>query len=189
MQKDIHTEDSPLDNKIVYQDSLPLSISLAQAADNLSSSEQRKNLELLRAYWIFHETASDDLKEHPELHAHLERIELKLDMQSEMLGMLLHQSIKLPEVQTFSLGAEHFLTMLDHPYPLDSIMRIELFLLMEYPKPLVLFAKLVAQEPLDDGYQSRFEFHGLDAASTDMLEKIIFRHHRRQIAHLRHKKP
>lgn len=189
MQKDIHTEDSPLDNKIVYQDSLPLSISLAQAADSLSSSEQRTNLDVLRAFWSFHETTADDLKEHPELHAHLERIELKLDMQSEMLAMLLRQSIKLPDVQSFSLGAEYFLTTLDSPYPVDSIMRIELFLLMGYPRPLVFFAKLLAQETVDGAYQCRFGLQGLDMEAVDLLEKILFRHHRRQIAHLRHKKP
>ncbi|MDH5184067.1 MAG: PilZ domain-containing protein, partial [Gammaproteobacteria bacterium] len=73
-------------------------------------------------------------------------------------------------------------------YPLDSIMRIELYLLMEYPKPLVFYAKLLAQESVNGSYNSRFELQGLDTASSDMLEKLLFRHHRRQIANSRHKK-
>ncbi|MDH5361087.1 MAG: hypothetical protein OEX03_11015 [Gammaproteobacteria bacterium] len=188
MQNDSHTADSPLDNNIVYQDSLPLSVKLAKASDSLSLGEQRKNLELLKSYWIFHETRTDDLKEHPELQIHLERIELKLDMQSEMLAMLLHQSIKLPVAQTFSLGAETFISTLNEQYPVGSTMRIELFLMPEYPKPLIFFAKLLAQESLGNGYKSTFELQDMDIVCRDMLEKILFRHHRRQIAQLRQSK-
>lgn len=188
MEKDPEQHESALDNKIVYQDTLPLNIFPAESSDNLTPGEQRANLELLRIFWIFNETLTDDLKEHPELQIHLERIELKLDMQSEMLAMLLRQSIKLPDAQRITLGAEFFIATLDDKYPVGSTMRIELFLMQEYPKPLIFFAKLLAQESLGNGYKSRFELQAMDIVCRDMLEKILFRHHRRQIAQLRHSK-
>lgn len=188
MEKDPEQQDSPLDIKIIYEDTLPLTILPADPSDNLTPGDQRDNLELLRIFWIFNETRTDDLKEHPELQIHLERIELKLDMQSEMLAMLLRQSIKLPVAQTFSLTAETFISKLNEQYPVDSTMRIELFLMPEYPKPLIFFAKLLAQESLGNGYKSIFELQDMDIVCRDMLEKILFRHHRRQIAQLRQSK-
>ena len=190
MPKQIHPVSSSLDSSIVYQDCLPLSLRLAQASETLSASEQHENLELLRAFWIFHEARTDDLKEQPELQHHLERIELKLDMQNAMLATLLRQSMELPEAVHISLGSQYLSLTLNRQYPEGSLLRVELYLLVAYHKPLVFFAKLISQEPVSDqAYMSRFELSGLHGEGQELLEKILFRHHRREIAQLRQKNP
>jgi len=188
MQKDIDSVDYTLDSKIVYQDKLPLSIASATSSDFLSPGEEKKNLNLLRAFWLFHETRADDLKESPELQSHIERIELKLDMQSEMLSLLLQQTVKLPTPVDFSLSAEHLTAIHDTLYSQGSLVRAELYLLPEYPKPLTFLARVVGEDSIGSAYAGKFEICELDILAREMLEKILFRHHRRQIAQLRHSK-
>jgi hypothetical protein len=51
-----------------------------------------------------------------------------------------------------------------------------------FPQALVLPGRIAGVHGDDEGRWVRFEFEGLSPAIVDLLERMIFRHHRRLVA-------
>jgi len=54
-----------------------------------------------------------------------------------------------------------------------------------FPQPLTLPGRVVAHRAGADGLWAQFEFEGLSPPVSELIEKLVFRHHRRQIAEAR----
>ena len=54
------------------------------------------------------------------------------------------------------------------------------------PQPLKIPSIVVGEAAVDGARATRFRFVGLSDAVVDMLEKLIFRHHRRLVAGAKH---
>jgi len=60
------------------------------------------------------------------------------------------------------------------------MVRLGMYLSPDIPKPLMFSAEIVEYDNADDWVSARF--FGQSNASKALLDKIIFRHHRRQVA-------
>lgn len=118
------------------------------------------------------------LDESPQLAAHLHRLDQKLDVLLNLMGQWLNRELALPEPQPLRLGLRG--VVWQAPLPAGPGW-INLYLHAGLPTALRLPAQLL---PMSDG-SVLAEFHGLDPAVTDGLERYIFRCHRRSVAQAR----
>jgi hypothetical protein len=59
---------------------------------------------------------------------------------------------------------------------------LSLYINPALPQPLRIPCVVVGQCIIDDGRATQLRFAGLSEAAVDLLEKLIFRHHRRLVA-------
>lgn len=117
-------------------------------------------------------------EESPQLAAHLHRLDQKLDLLLNLTGQWLKRELALPAPQPLRLGLRGVVWQATLP---AGPGRISVYLHGGLPTALELPAQLL---PLGDG-SVLAEFHGLDPAVTDGLERYIFRCHRRAVAQAR----
>jgi hypothetical protein len=110
------------------------------------------------------------------------RIENKLNALFDMVGMLLAQSIAVPEPVECVVQSEGLQWRSDgSPPQADQLLRLSLYLNRRYPRPLELCARV---EHVTDERPARVtaRFVGADDGVSDGLARIIFREHRREVA-------
>jgi hypothetical protein len=118
------------------------------------------------------------LDDAPQLAAHLHRLDQKLDLLLNLTGQWLKRELALPAPQPLRRGLRGVVWQATLP---AGPGRISVYLHGGLPTALELPAQLL---PLGDG-SVLAEFHGLDSAVTDGLERYIFRCHRRSVAQAR----
>ena len=116
----------------------------------------------------------------PQLAAHVQRLDQKLDLALELLGRLVAREQALPAPVPVQLSARAVMWRAEPP-PAAGSGWVALYLLPHLPKPLELPAVL---HVLDDGAVVA-EFQGLEPAVSEALERFVFRCHRRAVAQAR----
>ena len=155
-----------------------------------------KNENILKTSVNLHE--SIEIEDHDEFSAEIRKLDHKLNLILDMLGELLIQKDDFPPKVSVRLTAKSlFFENHEFTNPLanhDSRMvRISLYVNPSIPSPLVLYGELKAggspARTTDLGYDTsnmlEVEFYGLSQAVKDQLEKMIFRYHRKSVAHKR----
>ncbi len=177
---DTHEAD-PLAGSLTHTDSLVLAVSpLAALPTGQQLADANRSAAILLALLIGLDEPAPPLDESPELVAHLQRLDQKLDLLMELVGQWLHRELALPPAQLLRLGARGVAWRPAQAPPAGPA-SVRLYLQPGLPKPLELPAVL---RPLEDGSMLA-EFYGLDGPVTDGLERYIFRCHRRAVAQAR----
>ncbi len=118
--------------------------------------------------------------------ADLQRIEFKLNVLLQLVAGLLARSGDQPPpvpVRLFGDGLEYQAT---GPVPATGAAGIaHVYISRGFPKALELPGKVVGSRQADGVTWVRVEFVGVGPQVTDLLERLIFRHHRRQVAEAR----
>lgn len=180
-----HADLPPLDG-ITYKDRLP--ISWQRSSMLPSESEQhridRDNQELLEALLVLAEPAQDSEDEQESGdHNHLRRLDAKLNLLMSLVRELLAAAVTLPDEQMLQLGVhglcidEVSATDLQN-VQVESLLKIRLFLDPKFPRPLILFAHV---SRVDKG-SIILTYTPLAVVVQDLLDKHVFRYHRRAIA-------
>jgi hypothetical protein len=118
--------------------------------------------------------------------ADMVRLENKLDMLTALVGQLLARDASVPpatSVRLFANGLEWLGG--DSPPPAGASGVITLYVNPAFPQPLQLPGTVRSHRAEGRGHWVRFEFLGQSPAVVDLLEKMLFRHHRRQVAEAR----
>jgi hypothetical protein len=118
--------------------------------------------------------------------ADLVRLENKLDMLMGLVGSLLAREANVPpatSIRLFANGLEWLAG--EAPPPAGTAGVVILYVNPSFPQPLQLPGSVRSQRAEGDRHWIRFEFHGQSPAVVDLLEKMLFRHHRRQVAEAR----
>jgi len=125
----------------------------------------------------------DPADEDAAIMGELHRLEFKVDVLLQLVAQLLARNQALPPASPVCLharGMEWLATSRD-PAP-GSAVRVWLYINPAFPQPLE-FAGVTCLPRRDaDRVWSRVVWHGVAPGVTDLLEKLIFRHHRRQVA-------
>jgi hypothetical protein len=178
----------PRNTGLYYEDLLPLHWSSVDA----SADPARKlhlheaNEEVLRSLSMLEEHNQEIAEEHPAVAHELRRLDFKLNLLLDMVGLLVARDLALPERVPLKLAAQGLEWVTPQPPPLDCLVRLEIYLSSKLPRPLVLFGRVQRCSPTSDGLSRVVTaFEDLSELEEDWLEKIIFVHHRRQVAHAR----
>lgn len=125
----------------------------------------------------------DPADEDAAIMGELHRLEFKVGVLLQLVAQLLARNQVLPPATPVSLharGMEWPATGAD-PAP-GSVVRASLYINAAFPQPLVFAGVTCLPRRDGDRVWSRIVWHGVAPGVTDLIEKLIFRHHRRQIA-------
>jgi len=117
--------------------------------------------------------------------AEIARLEFKLDLLMDLVTQLLSRDVPLPAPRAVSLGAHalEFRLGVDETAPTTGEhLQVAVYLHAEYPRPLILRGRVASVAGAAGAQDVAVAFDSLGEAAQDRLEKLIFRHHRRQVA-------
>jgi hypothetical protein len=120
--------------------------------------------------------------EEHELAADLQRVEHKVNVLIQLVARLLSRDAHLPPVRDVHVHADGLEWRVDDEEVQPGVGLVHLHVSRHFPQPLVLPGRIVGTRAERDGRWVRFEFEGLSASVVDLLERLIFRHHRRLVA-------
>jgi hypothetical protein len=185
-----NTFKNPLTQGLVYEDRLPL------AWQVLDRPPDEKTLSLLNesneSFLKIFATLEDPHVPNPEggdnyaeIQHELMRIDLKVNLLLDLVGQVLSRQFDIPERVPVRVGAQGMQWQGSRLPAIGDYIKIELFLYPRYPRPLELIGQAVSIQAQEACGSVTVAFVGLSEAVEDWIEKIIFRHHRRRIAHRR----
>ncbi len=167
-----------LGSGLVLEDRLPLHWRVAETPGG-APQQQQANEEILRVILSLdehhHVEASD---ENPEYAHEIQRLESKINLILELVSQVLARQLQLPEALAVRLSAHEIEWQTAAAPAIGSALLIEAYLCPRYPRPLMLPATVKESS----GARVRAVFDDLGVPVQDLLEKLIFRHHRRLIA-------
>ena len=160
--------------------------SLKDSSNSLPPSVVHANQNCLKIVLGLDDGLHDSFDENAELSQDLQRMDFKINIILEMLGQLVSQNIKMPINTDIKLGpkAIQWLELSSPPESGQSI-QTKIFLDARFPFPFVIYGSVTSVIPVETGYSVVMKTAQENACSLELLEKYIFRCHRRQIARMK----
>lgn len=169
--------------ELAYEDVLPIAWKrLNEPLDpSLIGSYQDRNLRVLQALSALEEHGQlDKPDENAPYHADLMRLDLKMNLILDMVGHLLVASHPRPRPVSIRFNAVGAVWQGYAPHPeMGSQGVLEIYLRDCIAEPLHLLCRIASVAP--DG-RIKARFMPLGEHIADLLEKLAFRKHRRQVA-------
>lgn len=168
---------------ITYSDELPIAWELHTQlpGDGEIHRLNCANEELLQTLLVLDEPTQDNEDETEGAgNEHWRRLEGKLNILLSLVGEMLTADSKLPAANEMQLGVSGLRVegVTGNAIPTEQLLKIRLYLDPKFPRPLQLFAHVIAvnDDSMTLGYRA------IDASVQDLLDKYVFRQHRRAIA-------
>ena len=120
--------------------------------------------------------------EEHELAEDLQRVEFKVNVLIQLVARLLMRDGDLPAVRSVRLHANGLEWLLAGEDVLPGVGIVALHVSRHFPQPLRLPGRIVGTHSDAEGTWLRFGFEGLTPSVTELLERLVFRHHRRLVA-------
>jgi hypothetical protein len=185
--------ESFLGDGLIFEESLPVSWAPGPLADGLTLTRlNADNHQLLGA-----ESSLDEVRVHealkdesPALLHELQRLEYKVNILLRLTAELAMRSSGLPAAERVRMSSRALEWFGDpktpHEVPDGAPGEItgmlSIYVNPALPQPLQIPSVIVGQRIIDGSRATQLRFMGLSDAVVDMLEKLIFRHHRRLVA-------
>jgi hypothetical protein len=177
--------ESFLGQSLIFEDFLPLGwVPGALPQGVVLARLNADNQQLLGAESSLDEVrVQDALKdESPALLHELQRLEFKLNVLLRLTSELAKRSSNLPEPRHVKLAAGGMEWIGVGAPKMGDTGVIDLYINTTLPQPLRLPATVIGNRPHPDAAASQMQFSGLSDQVVDLIEKLIFRHHRRLVA-------
>lgn len=182
-------DNDPLSEGLVYEDELPLGWASLQTpvsdAQLIRTAEQNEHL--LQSMITLQDHHSDSVEDDGENTSEIKRIELKLDLLLEVVSQLMKPCEEALKTSPLRLGAKGVAwKSTESSLPeVGQHLWVTLRLDTRLPRPVQLQGEVVAVDQEGDADRVLVKFLDLGQKVAEQLEKIIFRHHRRQVAFLK----
>jgi hypothetical protein len=181
--------ESFLGDGLIFEESLPVTWTPGALADGLQLARlNTDNHQLLGA-----ESSLDEVRVHealkdesPALLHELQRLEYKVNILLRLTAELALRSSGLPVAERIRMSSRGLEWFGDHPAVADATGLLSIYINAALPQPLKIPSVAAGGGGIDGARVTRFRFVGMSDAVVDMLEKLIFRHHRRLIAGAKH---
>ena len=177
--------ESFLGDGLIFEESLPVAWVQGALPDGLLLARlNADNHQLLGA-----ESSLDEVRVHealkdesPALLHELQRLEYKVNILLRLVGELALRSSGLPGTQRVRMSARAIEWLGEADPAAGTTGLLSLYINPALPQPLRIPCVVAGQRIIDDSRATQLRFMGLSDAVVDMLEKLIFRHHRRLVA-------
>lgn len=178
------SESSPLEGVLVYEGSLPIAWEARSetGAEWELARASEQNEHLLRYANLLGEQHRERLDDETEADSRLSRIESKVDLLVDLFSRLLEQGENTMQASPVRLSGAAIEWRSSTPPDPGIAIWIQLQLDRRLPGALRLPARVLEVTAEGDEKRITAGFQTLGEGVQDQLEKIIFRHHRRQVA-------
>lgn len=112
----------------------------------------------------------------------LQRIEFKVNVLIQLVSRLMKQAGRMPPAKNVRLYATGIEWMLEGDEVLPGCGIVSLHVSRHFPEPLRLPGRILGTHSDAEGHWLRFAFEGLAPSVVELLERLVFRHHRRLVA-------
>ncbi len=178
-----------LGDGLIFEDSLPVVFTPGPLAEGVQLARlNADNHQLLGA-----ESSLDDVRVHealkdesPALLHELQRLEYKVNILLRLTAELALRSSALPTPERVRMSSRALEWFGEHAARPEASGLLSIYINSALPQPLKIPSIVVGEAAVDGARATRFRFVGLSDAVIDMLEKLIFRHHRRLVAGAKH---
>jgi hypothetical protein len=176
--------DSFLGDGLIFEDTLPISWTRGALAEEQYARLNADNQQLLVAYSSLEEVrVHEALKdESPALVHELQRLDYKLNILLRLTADLAVRQNGLPPVQHVRFSSTGLEWGGDAAPPPGEIGVLVLHVNAVLPHPLRFPATVIMRGTHKDAPVTGLQFTGLSEAVVELIEKMIFRHHRRLVA-------
>jgi len=173
-----------LNNELAYQDLLPVSFKpLARPMEMAAiAALTDRNVRMLTVCAVLEEQGAIDKKDESANAADVMRLEVKVNLLLDLVGQLLAAQMPRPLPSLVRFNAIGVLWKSANPPRVGQQGLMEIWLRDSLPQPLALIANVTNVAP--DGHV-KASFVPPGEATADLLEKLAFRRHRRQVAGVR----
>ena len=172
-----------LHQELAYADSLPVAMTVAAGLVDVATLAgwTERNLRLLQACAALEETTQLDVADEASPYAaELQRIDLKVNLLLELVGLLVAASQSRPAPAALRFNVQGMLWRHNGPLPpVDTPVRIEIYLRENMVQPLTLMGHMREESA---GGMASVRFDDLPEPVADHIKKLVFRRHRRQVA-------
>lgn len=179
---DVRMTDS-VDDSLVFVGQVPTSIKPVPDIPGASTLVviNERNEHTLRSSLIPNEPVEVD--DSDEITQHLKRQETKLDLLLDLVTELMARQNQIPQDIEIRLTARGIDWQGgDGEFSQGDCVEVKVYITPSVPRPLTFYGRVVSDSQQD---RHSVEFSGVSRPVTDLLEKILFRHHRRAVAQSR----
>jgi hypothetical protein len=177
--------ESFLGDGLIFEDFLPLAwVEGPLPQDVILGRLNADNQQLLGA-----EASLDEVRVHealkdesPALLHELQRLEFKLNVLLRLVADLAKRSSALPPARHIKLSAGGMEWIGEGAPAMGSSGVVDVYINTTLPQPLRLPATVIGRRTHAESVVTQMQFTGLSDPVVDLMEKLIFRHHRRLIA-------
>lgn len=174
-----------LGDGLIFEESLPVGWTPGPLAEGLALARlNTDNHQLLGA-----ESSLDEVRVHealkdesPALLHELQRLEYKVNILLRLTAELALRSSGLPPAERVRMSSHALEWFGEHTPPAEGTGQLAIYINPALPQPLRIPCVVAGQRIIEDSRATQLRFVGLSDAVVDMLEKLIFRHHRRLVA-------
>jgi hypothetical protein len=174
-----------LGDGLVFEESLPVAWTPGPLAQGLALARlNTDNHQLLGA-----ESSLDEVRVHealkdesPALLHELQRLEYKVNILLRLTAELALRSSGLPPAERVRLSSHALEWFGEQTPPTGSTGQLSIYINPALPQPLRIPCVVAGERIIEGSRSTQLRFVGLSDAVVDMLEKLIFRHHRRLVA-------
>lgn len=174
---------------LVYRDNI--AIAWSPAPEELDTTHlamvNASNEEFLRAVSVIGDVGG--LKELPDgsgmAAQELQRLDLKLNLVLDLVSTLIYHQLDIPDPDDVAVSASGVNWAGDVLPASNAMVYLRLYIQRGLPKPLCCYGRVVSGDKAHSSGRCEVEFVGLSGAAKSWLEKLIFRHHRREVAYRR----
>jgi hypothetical protein len=174
-----------LGDGLIFEESLPVGWAPGPLAEGLLLGRLNvDNHQLLGA-----ESSLDEVKVHdalkdesPALVHELQRLEYKVNILLRLTAEIALRSSGMPPAERVRMSSRALQWFGEHGPIAEGPGLLSLYINPALPHPLKIPCVCAGQCIIDDSPATQLRFVGLNDAVIDMLEKLIFRHHRRLVA-------
>jgi len=174
-----------LGDGLIFEESLPVGWTRGPIAEGLVLARlNTDNHQLLGA-----ESSLDEVRVHealkdesPALLHELQRLEYKVNILLRLTAELAMRSSGLPPAQRVRMSSHAVEWFAEHAPPTGETGLLAIYINPALPQALRIPCVVAGQRIIENLSATQLRFAGLSDAVVDMLEKLIFRHHRRLVA-------
>lgn len=181
--------ESFLGDGLIFEECLPVVWTPGVLAEGVQLSRlNADNHQLLGA-----ESSLDDVRVHealkdesPALLHELQRLEYKVNILLRLTAELALRSSGLPAAERVRMSSRALEWFGEHAATSAATGLLSIYINSALPQPLKIPSVVTGFGNIDGARATQFRFVGLSESVIDMLEKLIFRHHRRLVAGAKH---
>jgi hypothetical protein len=174
-----------LGDNLVFEESLPVAWAPGALAEGAALARlNTDNHQLLGA-----ESSLDEVRVHealkdesPALLHELQRLEYKVNILLRLTAELALRSSGLPAAERVRMTSRALEWFGEHSPATGATGLLSIYINPALPQPLKIPCVVAGERLIEDSRATQLRFEGLSDAVIEMLEKLIFRHHRRLVA-------